>query len=760
MRVATVEKKPEAFIRQDGKDKVTGLGRYTADLTRTGMLHARFRYSDHAHARLLSVDTTRARALPGVFAVLTQDDVPDVRYGGFVEDRTLFARDVVRFEGEIVAAVAALTPEIADRAVALIEVEYEPLPVVRDSEQALLAGSVLVHSGWDGYEANENLVRDGNDCSRSTIVKGDVEAGLADADVVVKERYVADMSHAVPIEPRAIVAEWQGDKVTVWSSTQVPFIARSGVATTLELSEADVRVIVPHLGGGFGGKCEFHFEAHVAALARAANRPVRLVFTRREEFLAPDHRREGQVLELETGVMNDGTLVARRGHLVLDNGAYAADAPFFPQMAAMMAVGPYRVPHVSIDAHLAYTNTTPSGSVRAPTAPQACWALEQHMDAVAEAVGLDPVELRRRNIVHEGDESATRQVFTPIAAAETLERAVEMIGYGRELPDDEAIGVACGWWPSFAMPSGAHVKLHGDGSGTIVTGAQECGTGSVMALPLLAAEVLGMQPQQFTVVYQDTDAGPWDAGASGSQTTFNNGRAVVQAAIDVRDQLLELAEDVLEAARADLELVAGRVQVKGSPTTGVDISELAEKAAGDKLLLGRGSGSPAPLPDCDASGCTGRLGMESFLAPTFMTHAVRCKVDRATGVVRVLEVAAAHDSGRVLNRIGADGQVEGGVAMGIGMALSEGSQISADGRNLNPYLLDYKLQTAADVPSIRVDWVGAPDPNGGPNGAKAVAEPPCVPTPGAVGNAIAKVTGQRVHQLPMTPLRVWEAVQE
>jgi CO/xanthine dehydrogenase Mo-binding subunit len=758
--VATVEKKPEAFIRQDGKDKVTGLGRYTADLTRTGMLHARFRYSDHAHARLASVDTTHARALPGVFAVLTQDDVPEVRYGGFVEDRTLFARDVVRFEGEIIAAVAAQTPEIADRAVELIEVEYEPLPVVRDSEQALLAGTVLVHSGWDGYEANEDLVRDGNDCSRSTIVKGDAEAGLADADVVVKERYVADMSHAVPIEPRAIVAEWQGDKVTVWSSTQVPFIARSGVATTLELSEADVRIIVPHLGGGFGGKCEFHFEAHVAALARAANRPVRLVFTRREEFLAPDHRREGQVLELETGVMNDGTLVARRGHLVLDNGAYAADAPFFPQLAAMMAVGPYRIPHVSIDAHLAYTNTTPSGSVRAPTAPQSCWALEQHMDAVAEAVGLDPVELRRRNIVHEGDESATRQVFTPIAAAETLERAVEMIGYGRELPDDEAIGVACGWWPSFAMPSGAHVKLHGDGSGTIVTGAQECGTGSVMALPLLAAEVLGMRPEQFTVVYQDTDAGPWDAGASGSQTTFNNGRAVVQAAIDVRDQLLELAEDVLEAARADLELVAGRVQVKGSPTTGVDISELAEKAAGDKLLLGRGSGSPAPLPDCDASGCTGRLGMESFLAPTFMTHAVRCKVDRATGVVRVLEVAAAHDSGLVLNRMGADGQVEGGVAMGIGMALSEGSQISDDGRNLNPYLLDYKLQTAADVPTIRVDWVGAPDPNAGPNGAKAVAEPPCVPTPGAVGNAIAKVTGRRVHQLPMTPLRVWEAVRE
>jgi CO/xanthine dehydrogenase Mo-binding subunit len=756
--VAVVEERRGQFIRQDGKDKVTGLGRYTADLTRTGMLHARFRYSDHPHARLLSIDTTAARALPGVFAVLTQDDVPDVRYGGFVEDRTLFARDVVRFEGEIVAAVAALTPEIATRAAELIEVEYEPLPVVRDPERALLDDSVLVHTGWEGYEANDELVRRGNDCSRSTIAKGDVEAALASADVVVKERYVADMSHAVPIEPRAIVAEWQGDKVTVWSSTQVPFIARSGVATTLQLPESDVRIIVPHLGGGFGGKCEFHFEAHVAALARAAGRPVRLVFSRREEFIAPDHRREGQVVEIETGVSRDGTLIARRARLVLDNGAYAADAPFFPQLAAMMAVGPYRIPNVSVDAHLAYTNTAPSGSVRAPTAPQACWALEQHMDAVAERVGLDPVELRRRNIVREGDETATKQVFTPIAAAETLERAVEMIGYGKELPDDEAIGVACGWWPSFGMPSGAHVKLHGDGSGTIVTGAQECGTGSVMALPLLAAEVLGMRPEQFTVVYQDTDAGPWDAGASGSQTTFNNGRAVVQAAIDVREQLLELAEEVLEAARADLELVAGRVQVKGSPTRGVDITELAGKAAGDKLLLGRGSGSPPAMPDCDVSGCTGRLGMESFLAPTFMTHAVHLKVDRATGVVRVLEVTAAHDSGRVLNRMGADGQVEGGVAMGIGMAVSEGTQLSDDGRQLNPYLLDYKLQTASDVPSIRVDWVGAPTPDAGPNGSKAVAEPPCVPTPGAVGNAIAKIAG-RVHELPMTPMRVWETMQ-
>ena len=525
--MATAEK---PFIRQDGKDKVTGLGRYTADLSMTGMLEAKFRYADHAHARITRIDTSKAKALPGVFAVITHEDVPDVRYGPFVQDRRLFAKTKVRYEGELVAAVAALTPEIAQRAAELIEVDYEPLEIVSDIEAALQPGAPLLHEDWAEYGASEDVVRDGNDCSRSTILKGDPDKGMAEADIVVKERYVADMSHAVPIEPHAVVAQWQGDRVTIWSSTQVPFIARSGVATTLELPEAHVRIVVPHLGGGFGGKCEFHYEAQVAALARVAQRPVRLVFSRREEFLAPDHRREGQVLELETGVRRDGSIVARRGRLILDNGAYSADAPFFPQLAAMMAAGPYKIENVFIDASLAYTNTTPSGSVRAPTAPQACWALEQHMDSVAGQLGMDPVEFRRRNIVKNGDEGPTRQVFEDIGAAETLERAVELIGYGKELPEDEAIGVAVGWWPSFGIASGAYVKINGDGSATIITGAQECGTGAVMALPLLAAEILGMEPESFSLLYQDTDAGPFDSGASGSQTTFNNGRAVMAAA--------------------------------------------------------------------------------------------------------------------------------------------------------------------------------------------------------------------------------------
>jgi CO/xanthine dehydrogenase Mo-binding subunit len=755
--LATVEETQSVFIRPDGKEKVTGLGRYTADLNLTGQLHAKLRYADHTHARITRIDTSRARALPGVFAVLTHEDVPDVLYGGMVQDRRLFAKEKVRWEADVVAAVAALTPEIAQQAVELIEVDYEPLPALSDPAAAMGEGAPLVHDAWDGYEADENLERDGNVLGHSSIVKGDADAGMARADQVVRGRYVADASQGVPIEPRALIAQWQGDRVTVWSSTQVPFAARSGVAHTLQIPESHVRIVVPLLGGGFGAKCDFHFEAHVAALARAARRPVKLVFSRHEEFIAPDHRREGMLIELETGVAADGTLLARRGRLVLDKGAYCGEGGFFAQMAAMHACGPYKIENISVDAYLNYTNNQPSSSIRAPTAPQVCWALEQHMDDVAAAIGMDPVELRRRTLIEEGAEGPTRQVFDPIGMKETLEAAVEMIGYGQELPEDEAIGVSCGWWPSFGVNSGAYVKLNGDGSGTIITGAQESGTGAVMGLPLLAAEVLGMRPEDFSILYQDTDAGPWDMGSSGSQTTFNNGRAVIEAAGEVRDKLLELAAEELEANPADLELVDGSVRVKGSPERGVTIADLAGSGT---PILGKGSGPVPDAPDVDASACVGRLGMESFLAPQLITHAAHVKVDRETGVVRVLRFAAAHDSGRILNRVGADGQVYGGVLMGLGQALTEGTQLDDDGRQRNPHLLDYKLMTVADGPEIQIRWIEVHTPNAGPKGSKGVGEPPCVPTAGAVGNAIAKVIGRHVHELPMTAERVWRASHE
>ncbi|HET7031230.1 MAG TPA: xanthine dehydrogenase family protein molybdopterin-binding subunit [Candidatus Limnocylindrales bacterium] len=750
----------DPWIRPDGIAKATGQARYTADLAFPGLAHAKLLLAGRAHARIVRLDTSRAAALPGVLAILTQADVPDRRYGSFdlVLDRTLFARDVVRYEGEVVAAVAALSPEAAAGAVAAIEVEYEDLPAVLDVEAALAPSSPLVHPEIEAYRHDPNIAPVANQASRSTIVKGDATAALARAPIVVRERYVADMAHPVPIEPHTVTADWSGDRVTIWSSTQVPFYARSKVAETLQIPEHRVRVVVSHLGGGFGGKCDFHFESHLAALSRATRRPVRLVLTRREEFIAPDKVTHAMVVDLATGVAEDGTILARTARILLDCGAYASDTPTLGQIAAMMIAGPYRIPDVDIEAICVYTNRTPSGSVRAPTGPQACWAVEQHHDAVAARVGLDPVAFRRRNLVRDGDEGPTRQRHEGDGAIDTLERAVAAIQAAGPLAAGEAIGIASGWWFSMPAASGAYVRIESDGSGRIVTGAQENGTGAVMALPILAAQVLAMRPEDFAITYQDTDAGPYDGGSSGSQTTFNNGRAVLEAATDLRRQLLDLAAIALEASVDDLELRDGHAGVVGSPDRRVSIATLASSAQDGALLLARGSGLPPQGPEHDASMCVGRLGFEAFAAPTFFCHAARVRVDPATGVARATKVVAATDVGRVLNPTGALGQLTGGVVMALGNATLEGTRYGDDGLQRNASLLDYKLLTSADAPEIEAIFVEHPAANGGPYGSKGVGEPPIVATAGAVANAIAAATGVRVRRLPMTAERVWRAV--
>jgi CO/xanthine dehydrogenase Mo-binding subunit len=749
----------ERVLRQDGQEKVTGGAQYTADMPMSGMAHGRFLYAPYARARIRRLDLTAARALPGVFAVITQADAPDVRYGSFVKDRTPFARDEVRFEGEIVAAVAAISTEVADRALELIEVDYEPLEPILDMEAALRDDSELVHQDWESYAVGfPNIERRGNVCTYMTTVKGDVEAGFAEADVVLEETYRSDMSHAVPIEPHALIAKWNGQHVTVWSSTQVPFLARAGTAEVLGLPQSHVRIVVPYLGGGFGGKCDVHFEPHVALLARAAGRAVRVVFSRREEFVSIDKTTPPMQIEVKTGVKRDGTIVARSGRILLDGGAYVADGSYAGEIGMMMFGNGYRIENLRVESHLLYTNRTPSGSVRAPGGPQPCWAIEQHTDELAKRLGMDPVEFRRKNLVADGDTGPTGQVFENPLARECLERAIEVSGYGSaELEEGEAFGVACAWWYSLPLPSGAFVRLNADGSGTIVTGAQENGSGSVMALPTLAAESLGMRPEDFSIVYQDTESGPWDLGSAGSQTTCNNGRAVVEAAEEVRRQLLDLAADELEASVDDLEISDGEVRPRGVPARAVTIKSLAAKAQGGRLLLGKGSGDAPGWPEHDASGCAGRLGYSVFPHPTFSCHIAKVKVDPDTGVTHVSDYTAVHDFGRILNPIGAEGQVDGGVVHGIGIALSEGT-LNRDGLQVNANLLDYKLRTAADAPTIRVEFVGGPAEGVGPHGAKAVGEQPIIAPPAAVGNGIAAATGARVRELPMTPPRVWEAI--
>ena len=760
----TTEVGEPRFIRADGVQKVNGQARYTGDLVLPGLLHGRFLYAAYPHAAIRSIDTSPARALPGVAAVIKQADVPPNRYGMCVKDRTLFADGLVRYEGEVVAAVAAATPEIAAEACGLIRVDYDPLEPLVDPEAALEEGAPLVHEDWESSEsAYAGIVRHRNDCGFVNIVKGDVEAGFAEADEIVEARYVADMAHAVPIEPHAIVADWQGERVTVWSSTQVPFMARSGVAATLGIPEGNVRIVVPHLGGGFGGKCDFHFEAHVAALARAAGRPVRLVFTRREEFLAPDKIRQPMIVDLKTGVTRDGTMTAQKARIIMDTGAYASDSPMISEVVTMMVAGPYTTPNLLIEAHTVYTNKSVGGSVRSPSGPEGCWALESHLDEVAGRIGLDPVAFRLKNLAGEDDEGPTGQRFEGIGVRECLERAAEMIGWSEKetLPEGEGMGAAVGWWFSSPAATGAYVKLNADGTATVITGAQENGSGAVMGLALLVSEELGIEPQRVGFVCQDTDAGAWDMGSAGSQTTFNVGRAVLAACGSIRERLLQIAAEKLEAAAEDLEIAEGAIRVKGAPERSLTVAEAASAAMDDGELMQASSAPlPPPMPEnVGGSACVGREVFPAFAAPAFFAQAARVRLDRATGVVRVLEVAAAHDFGRVLNPLGAEGQIEGGVAMGVGLALCEGTVLD-EAQQRNPDLLDYKLLTAADAPRVRIAFVDAPVREGGPHGSKGVGEPPCVPTPGAVANAIAVAAGVPIRRLPMTPSRIWSAMRE
>ncbi|HYT11896.1 MAG TPA: xanthine dehydrogenase family protein molybdopterin-binding subunit [Candidatus Nitrosopolaris sp.] len=745
------------YVRADGLEKVTGQARYAADLLLPGMLEGRFLLAGRAHARIKGIDAGKARRLPGVVAVITQADVPQLRYGSAVKDRTLFADGVIRFEGEVIAAVAARTAEIATAALELIEVDAEPLPPVTDPEAALQPETELVHPDWSSYTAYDGLVRSGNDCAYVTIAKGDVAAGFARADRVIEERYTCDQSHPVPIEPHAVLAQWQGDKVTIWSTSQVPFAARAGVAETLQMPESNVRIIVPHLGGGFGGKCEFHFEAHVAALAQKAGRPVRVVFNRHDEFVAPDKVNHPIVIDLKTGVTREGLMTARSARIILDTGAYASDAPSIAEIATMMAAGPYDIPNLDITAHTVYTNKTPAGSVRAPSGPQVAWAVEQHTDEVGRQVGLNGYEIRMRNLLEDGDEGPTGQRMKAVGAKACLEKAAELIGYQQQASSGEGVGLACAWWFSFPAASSVSLKVNTDGSATLVTGAQENGSGAVMGLALIAAEELGISPDRVSVLYQDTDAGAWDMGSSGSQTTFNNGRAVIAAAAEVRRRILSVAAEKLEASADDLEIVNGVLRVRGVPGTAMSVADVAAAVfANGELLTAQGAAIAEALPDNFGASCSGRVVFPAFADPTFTCQAARVAVDSDTGVVRVVELVAAHDFGRVLNPDGARGQVEGGVVHSIGMALTEGTTYR-DGRQVNPHLLDYKLVTAADAPPIRVEFIETAGVMG-PRGGKGVGEPPIIAAAGAVANAIATATGARVHRLPMTAPRVWAAM--
>jgi CO/xanthine dehydrogenase Mo-binding subunit len=739
----------KSLPRFDAPGKVTGTAVYAADFALPGMLVGKVYRSTHAHARIVRLDVGRARALPGVRAVISAADVPDVRYGGGLKDETVFAAGKVRYIGQPVAAVAATTSEAAEAALAAIEAVYEPLPAVLDLEAALAPGAPLVHEEWQSYTAIPILHRDGNVCNRARIVVGDVERGFEEAHRIFEQRFRTSMVHQGYTEPRAAVAQWDSSgTVTVWSNTQLPFEVQNTLAEILQTPPSKIRVVVPGIGGGFGGKLRVGVEHFAAFLARKTGRAVKVITTSEEELTAA-YPRQGTVVELKTGVTNDGRIVAKEGRIWFDTGAFAGSGPGVASVATLVLAGPYKIPNLRLEGIAVYTNKTNCGSFRAPSGPQANFAVESQMDIIADALGLDPLELRLKNIVREGDEGPTGQVLNAVGLEECLRKAAAAIGWSDRRPGKwRGKGLACGWWTTTGGSSGVYVKINPDGTVALNTGAAEIGTAALTGAAQVLAEELTVDLADISVVSADTFSTPFDFGAQGSRTAFAVGNACRAAVADLKPRIFVLAAAQLDVEAEACALADKHVVANGKRISLADLARLSQQTGGGLIAQGT---FIAPPTAYDAKRVEGHV-YPAFHSPSFHAHAVDLSVDPETGEVTLHKYVVAQDVGFALNPTYIEGQIEGGVAQGLGQALSE-EIVYEGGRVVNANLTDYKMPTTLDMP--RVDTILVQHPSlVGPYGAKGVGEPPNIEPPAAVANAVASATGLRVTVLPITAERI------
>jgi CO/xanthine dehydrogenase Mo-binding subunit len=741
--------------RVDAPGKATGSTKFAADIRLNGMLWGKMVRSPLPHARLLFVDISRAERLPGVRAVVTAADLCDARFGSSLMDWPSLACDKVRFVGDAVAAVAATDEETAAEAAELVRVEYEELPAVLDPEEAMREDTPIIHEDLLSYHASWPAIRHGNVCSETRIRRGDVERAFDEADEVFDDTFHVPVQVHGYIEPHAVVVTVEPPgKVIVWTCTQAPFVVRGVLSEALGLPMNRVRVIATPAGGGFGGKGKALLEPACAALARKAGRPVKMVMTREEEFLASTPR-HSTTIHLRTAVTREGSILARQARLVFDTGAYAVDGPYATSSGCVHLAGLYRIPNLSVTGYCVYTNKIPRSSMRGPGAPQAFFAIESQMDIIAERLGVDPLELRLRNAWEDGDVSGTGQKLEGVRLKETLRAAAARANWGSPLPPGRGRGLACGYWQTTTMSSSAQIKINEDGTVILAVGTAEIGSGSLTSLVQIAAEELGVRIEDVTVLNGDTETTPFDALTGGSRITYNMGRAVQRAAQDARHQVFALAADRLNVRSDDLEARDGRVYVRGNPGRGIALAELSRIAhtTGGGPILGRGS-YRRDRPPYDANSVEGGF---SYSAPgiVFSAHVAEVEVDRETGQVHLCSLVAAQDVGFAINPLAVEGQVEGGAAQGIGQALYEEVLFSA-GKPLNPNFTDYRIPTAVDLP--RIETVIVESPTDGPYGAKGIAEATNVAAPAAIANAVAKAAGVRLREVPITPERVFAVI--
>ncbi|HEX2174022.1 MAG TPA: xanthine dehydrogenase family protein molybdopterin-binding subunit [Dehalococcoidia bacterium] len=741
--------------RLDGRDKVTGEAVYAADVRLPRMLHARTLRSRYAHARIRRIDVEKARRVPGVRAVVTAADLPAgaARLAPpiLVEDRALT-------EADIVAAVAAEDPETAQRAVDLIEVDYEPLEPQLDWRAAIrpeapeIAPAVFEYrsAGKAGAPAR-NVV------AHSLIHKGDLEAAWAASDKIVEMTFETQMVQQVPLEPWASTADWDAaaERLTVYATTQAIWSVRAEVARGLGLAPDQVRVICTQVGGGFGAKLHGLPDALAGLLAIKARRPVQLVMSREEEFLSGEPRRPAHIV-LRLGARRDGTITGLRADCVFDVGAYSRGG-YLCSKATTWLSGIYRWEAVRVESVDVVTNRPLSGAYRGPTGPKCDFALESAMDTLADRLGIDRLEFRLKNVWRPGDTSGTGQVIENGALPELIARVRDQLA-GEAKGPDEGIGYALAWWSTAASPSGAFVKVDGDGRVTVIAGSTEQGSASTNPGVLIcAAEELGVPAAAIHLVWGDTEVVPIDGGASGSRTTHNMGHAVRNAAIAARDQLLAGAAERFEVDPDQITYQDGLFWVAGDPARTVDLRAIArylENRGRPVLAAGSHTGRP---PRFDPALVEDNQ-TPVYMDPNFACHGVKVRVDRETGRVEILRYVAAQDVGTAINPLGLEGNIQGGVVQGIGMALTEGYVFAEDGRLLNPNLTTYLLPTPVDTPDIETILVEG-YPATGPYGAKGVGELPVIAPPAAIANAIHDAVGARVTELPITMERLRDAIE-
>jgi CO/xanthine dehydrogenase Mo-binding subunit len=750
----------------DAEARVTGRINYALNVELPGMLSGKILRSPLPHARIVAIDGTRAERLAGVGAVLTRADFGPQssytgKYGRVFRDQSVVAFDKVRFVGDPVAAVATDNEEIVEEALSLIHVEYEELPAVFDEETALEPDAPLVHDPRPEQQSMfSKLIQDlpggSNVCSHFKLRRGDVESGFRQSDFVFEDIFRSPAAQHVPLEPHVTVAQFFQGKLTLWTSTQMPHAVRSQMAELFNLPQARVRVIVETLGGGFGSKGSLRLEPITAFLALKSNRPVKIVLQREEEFVTVC--KHPATIRIKTGVMKDGTLTARQVTANFNTGAYSDIGPVVARNGGSAMSGPYKIPHVRIDSRAVWSNVVPAGALRGFGVPQAVWAYESQMDMIAERLGLDPVDFRRKNLLRDGDLFATGEKLADLHYDELLERAAASVDWSprharwlkqesknEQSPLPRGRGLALVIKATITPSTSAAVlKLNEDGSVNVLTSSVELGQGAKTALAQIAAEKMQVRLARVSVSDPDTDLTPYDQQTSSSRTTYSMGGAIGIAAAELKRQLSESAAELLEVSASDLIFDNGRIAVQGSPSRSLGYGEIALRS-NQGNLIGRGAFSTSGGLDLDTGQGIGSVHWHQ--------GAIGCEVevDVETGKIKVLRLAPVVFAGRVVNPRLCELQLDGCAIFGLGQTLFEEMTYGEHGQLINPNLGDYNIPSFEDIPwklnPIALEQRGSEDLHG-------IGETLLPPVMAAIGNAVYNAVGVRIHDLPLTAEKI------